>query len=315
MTAQDIALRLLKLIGVTSLDPAANLSTALNRGLEAGDLDEAAEAITSAIQEIFALGPVALSEQPFEGLLRAPAAVSLSVEQYSTTISALFGFDADWMPGCTVRLDGDPLDNELVSASALRRPYTGATGEVTGTVYGDAIQLPEWVKNVMEPVRIPRVWALRSATTQEEFRGVMSPHQYGNDNRGAAYYTDHNKSIGEPAVFWLESRYDTAASALKLFLRVNPMPGEVYPISCRAKRKPPVITAANIGSHLSEPLTVIPTDWHESILVPIAKHRFTAHPAFNNEPARAAIAEQYRVAKLALESFTPQITEAEAHYS
>ena len=113
MTPAAIALQLAPLIGVTSLEAEASSLNGIN--LTDGDREAMAIAITQALQEIFSLGPTALSEQRYPTVLRAPAAVTFNATQYSTTISS-FATWASWMEGCTV--GGGSNDNELVSVSA-----------------------------------------------------------------------------------------------------------------------------------------------------------------------------------------------------
>src|SRR6478609_6271849 len=126
LTIHKLGLALLRRIGVPSYDPAANAMNQNRRGLCAGDLDEALNAINGAMEECFALGPIELSEQQQAGVLRAATAVSLDVTQYSTTIANLTTW-ADWMQGCTIRIAGDSRDNELISETQLLRPYMGAS--------------------------------------------------------------------------------------------------------------------------------------------------------------------------------------------
>lgn len=403
MTAAQIALQLLPLISVRSLEPPANTLNDVN--LSTGDVDACAIAITQAIEEIFGLGPTAISEQRLSMTLMPPTNVSFTATQYSTTISAFSGW-ASWMIGCTIQ-GGDGEDNELLSATELLRPYQAGSGTANCTVYGDAIKLPSYVKNTMDPVETPLIPRLMAVTNRDDFRcyngyDVVTPR-----TRGGFYgpwYNTRQKTAGQPSVYFVESRYDPTTGELPLFLRVNPMPGGATPITIRVKRKPPIVVADDItadatagltvtgtmtpdalgfytqvgdnpnGTSLyvrltGDPLTistntagtqwflqtivadpfydwtgpvsdspdgvyvadsgttgsctvtsnyttdlVIPTDWHQSILLPIAKKWFMSHPAFNNPSAVANIMEGSRIAKQTLESFIPQITPTQGHY-
>jgi hypothetical protein len=333
MSPASIALQLLPLIGVRTLHADAVPQNGV--ALDDGDIDACAIAITQALQEIFGLGPVALSEQRYSSVLRPPTNVTFTATQYSTTISA-FTTWASWMEGCTIQ-GGDGEDNELISATELLRPYMGSSSSVSATVYADAILLPSWVKNTIEPVETPQVRGLSGVTSREEFYGYGHPYYYSDEpaHRSGAYnYTTRTKTIGDPCVYFVEPRLDPDAGALPLFMRFNPMPGQAIPVTFRVKRKPPRITSSNIvdggtaetaGRLYLQPLEseedagagvdlVIPTDWHESILLPFAKKWFIAHPAFNNASAAAQIMDQYRVAKAELESFAPQISPTQGHY-
>lgn len=398
MSPLEFAVQMAPLIGTDGVTTYASSLNGIN--LSAGDQAAIAIALTQALQEVFGLGPPAISEQLYGSVLLPPANVTFNATQFSTTISG-FATWASWMEGCTVQ-GGDSEDNELISATQLLRPYMAGDGPVSATVYADAIRLPSWVKNTMDPVWTPRVPQLRAATSREEFRFYNSPYRGDTAHRHStsrgAYYTDRNKTVGEPCVYFVEGRYDPTTGALPLFMRFNPMPGQAYPITFRVKRKPPVITAADLAgdtlvvagtltpdvagtypsvgidaagrkvylrnsgsavlirsSSLQWGIAVpdgsgfwagptdpspmgtydagfastgtatvsaagaaqianIPTDWHESILLPFAKRWFIGHPAFQNPSAAAQIMAQYQVAKATLESFTPQISPAHGQY-
>lgn len=64
----------------------------------------------------------------------------------------------------------------------------------------------------------------------------------------------------------------------------------------------------------SSGVAVIPTDWHESILLPFAKKWFLGHPAINNPSLAAQIMQQYQTARAELESFIPQISRVRGDY-
>ena len=314
MTVQDIAKHCLVYIGVVSLDPAFNTNAANRRGLVAGDLDFVANCINQAMQEILRLGPTALSEQPYAEALRPPTNITVTVSQYSKLVpGGIVGYSS-WMKGCTIRLP-DGLDNEVESSTSLVRPYMGANQVLApGTVYADAIAIGTGFFNVMEPVKIPTVVQLEHASSLEEFRFWVNPHRHGNRSH-ASYDTTVNKTVGQPAVWFAEGRYNPAEAFITTYLRVNPMPAQAYEIDFRVKRKPPIISAADIGDHLSEPATVLPVDLHESVLLPLTLQRFTAHPSFNSEKAREEIARQVAVAKLILEGLNPPIAAVRGHYA
>ena len=316
MTVQEIALDLLSYIGVTSLDPEENTNDLNQRGLQSVDLPMAARAITAAIQEIFDISPTAISEQRYADVIRAPKDITFTATKYSRQITDVVGWE-DWMDGCTVKVSGDGLDNEFISESELLRPYPRASGIQSGTVYGDAIALPANIRNVLEPVESPNVWRLSASENRDNFRMWNSPFMTGARGHGAgftSYYTTQNKSIGEPVVYLVEPRHDPNLSYLRLFLRFNPMPSQDYPITFRVKVKPPIITAQDIGSDVVDPMSIVPIEWHESILLPFALKRWCKHPAFDNEGAKQMIMSEYQTARMMLEGFAPRISSVEAQY-
>lgn len=385
------------MLGADVVDQASSLN-----GINLSDADKAAIAIalTQGLQEIFGLGITAISEQRISEVLRVPTNVTFNAAQYSTAISG-FATWATWMDGCTIQ-GGDEDDNELLSATELRRPFMGSTGAVNATVYADAVRLPSWVKNTMDPVETPRVFQLVAADNRQDFRFWNSPYigdrAHMHHHSHASFYTSRNKTAGDPCAYFVEARYDPTTGSLPLYLRVNPMPAQPMPITFRVKRKPPVIVATDItgesltvsgslspdatgrydligtddqsppmnvymrqgadvfqirfeagcwsinairggtswtkspssdpvGSYAPDlPSTgtatvtasgtdlVIPTDWHESILLPLAKKWLMSHPAFNNPSAAQNIMQQAMAARQILETFIPQISPTQGHY-
>lgn len=311
MTCAPLALRLLKYLGVTSLDPTVNANNTNQRGLVDGDLDDVAACITAALQEVFTEGPSAISETRFASVLPAPLAVTFTATQFSATISAFSGYQS-WMAGCTVQINGDDSDNEIVSATALLRPYIGGSGAVSGQVLGDAVLLPATLQNVMDPVRCSGITReLSSASSREEFEYWSHPHHCTHRwPGGVGYSTMYRKRVADPLTWLCEAQYTGTAGTLPIFLRVNPAPQRAQTITCRAKRRPQTILQADITAD-----TAIILDNAESILLPFALQRWTAHPLFGGSAGTLAeIARQYKEAKSQLAALVPQISPTQGNY-
>lgn len=318
MTVQQVAKRILFRIGVVSLNPAVNANSANQTGIDlTNDIDEVVAAINGAYEEIWGLGPTAIREQRMSWQLQPPTSVNINVTAYSATISGLT--DPGWMAGCTIRINGDGLDNELVNDTTLLRPFQGATGPVSATVFGDAVALPSTVANVLAPVYIPQIVSpLVPAASREQFQATFRWDAYGNGMRPSEYeyYAMQNKVTGEPRMWFAEPRYDPAKTYLPIFLRVNPMPGSPYPITARVRLKPPTITAADVGTYSSDPGTQIPQDWNESIVLPFAMQRFQMHPVFDGRPnVVKEIARQLAIAQNLLDALTPQVASVAAQFN
>lgn len=297
LTPHQIGLAMFRRIGLLSFDPAQNAVNQNRRGLCAGDTDEALIALNGAMEECFALGPVELSEQRQASVLHAATGITLDVSANSTTVANVTTWAA-WMQGCTVRIPGDTGDNEFISQTALLRPFMGSTGTgLSSTVYGDAVPLDQSISRVMGPVRIPQ---------QMELAGVEYP--FGFDQATAAGFRSSQdfvnfsmtqKPIGQPRFWAMETRNIATNAFTQRFLRVTPIPDHAYSLTYRVKVKPPTYVLSDFYAGTSygvDPGTIIPFDWAESTLLPIALARFAMHPAF--DPAQAAtVAQQAETAK------------------
>lgn len=307
--------KMLPMIGILSFDPAVNATTAGKRAVEPFDIAFCADCMTGAAEEIFDEGPASVSEAPDAYQLYPPTGVTLTVTQFSKTISGLTTW-APWMLGCTINISGDQLFNEITSQTTLLRPYAGGSGAVSGTVYGDAVKLPSNVKQVMDPVRLPTLAPLMGTTNRERFLGYTNPHRYGNrmTTGRQVFYDLTNKTVGQPAIWMAENMINVATAETTKFLRFNPMPNQAYSATVRVKIKAPTFTAADIyagADYTTDPGAIIPLDYHSSIFVPFAMQRFMAHPSFNNPIAAKEIVRQYQRAQMMLNNCTPGVVSNE----
>jgi len=308
MTVQELALRLLKYIGVTSLDSNAAGNGRNTMGLADGDIEDVAAAINGALQEIFAQGPVFGNEDRYADVLRAPQAVTVSIpSQYSKTCT-ITGYQS-WMMGCTIQIDGDPQQNEIRGASELLRPHAGTAGIMGATVWADALALPDYTIAVVEPVEMPLLPFLQPVSDRFQFRSYNQPFQptsrRGSQGGNYTRYITANKQVGIPVVYLMERLFTRATGEHQIFLRVNPMPQTAYPISMGVTQKPISITSADIIGTGTDPLGIIPSDLHESIVLPVSVQRFSGHPAFKGASSPGEMMRQYKMALQQLKAMKP----------
>lgn len=302
-SAQWVALRMLRYLGVTSFDPKPDTggNPDDNRTyLAEGDLDDIAGILTAALQDIFEDGPASLSNVSTGGALFAPATVTLNVTQGVAATQIVAGWQ-DWMNGCSVLVAGDGFVNEWQNRTGLlRRPYLGLTAQgVQATVYCNAIELPRGVKNVLEPVSIAGGHDLHPCGDRAEF-----------DRHGGCHLHSPAVHMGWPHAYFVETRYDETLPYLPVFLRVAPAPQAALPLTFRARLNPPVIAVEDLGTSDFDPAVMppIPGEWVESIYLPYCLQRFTGSALFKNAEARPEIARQYQEARKKLAGFKPQIS-------
>ena len=248
-TAQEVGVRLLRDLGVTSLDPTspANQPTPI----EPGDTDDVAGVMTASFQEMWEHLPAEGKQQEGGGWLNAPTEVAVTVALGSRTISGLTTYAA-WMLGCTIRIAGDEQDNALVSSTQLARPHAGTSGATTATVFGDCILLDETVEHVLSPVFLSNFGPLTMANSREEFMrlgqwplGTFGSH-YGN---AWPYYLFTRKAVAAHPMSWIvEGAYDATLDYLPRRLRFSPMPSAALSVGWVSAVNPPRITAAMIGA-------------------------------------------------------------------
>ena len=291
---------MLRDLGVTSLDPAQNQNNRNGRGIGDTDLLAVCQAINGALGEIFNEGPACLSERPDGGVLRPETALTLTATQFEKEISSVATW-ADWMVGCTIRIEGDPLDNRILSSGRLAHPYMGETGSgKTAQVYGDCIPLAPEVSHLIEPVVIPGFIQLEMKATLAEFN-VFSAASPVKTPRTVSSVTSsvRNKFTAQPCVGFVDTIYDPGLARLQRFLRVSPMPARSYPVDFMVKLAPPTVSPNDIsaeGDTAVDPDVLLSLDQIESILAPIARLRLSSDGLFGCLEGREEIARQAKIA-------------------
>lgn len=255
-TVQAVALAVLRDQGITSLVP----SVAQANLVRPSDIDAVALCLTMAFQEGAQGSAAEQLNQPGSGYIQAPTSITLTATQGSTTVSALTTW-ASWMEGCTVRLNGDTQDNELLSQTQLARPYTGTSGSgITGTMWNDCFTLDDTVERILGPlilsqgIRIPE-----SGTRMAYLQSGMYPswNYYNCENPVVPFSYVPWWSYGpkptafNPVTYFLDTYYDPTLSYIKRRVRLSPMPTIPQAVGWQAKRTPIRVTSADIVSPLT----------------------------------------------------------------
>lgn len=292
----------------------------LSRGKTPQLIADCAACINGSIQEVADQAPH-LFKQNSGGVLKAPTtATGISATAGSTVISGFSAYAAD-MRGCTIRLDGDSYDNEIVSATEVARPYLGPTSSgLSANIYYDCIPLASTVSSVVEPVMIPSLGKVWLADSRHSF--LTGEPRMGNDRHYPypavfPFSANFQKMVGRPSRWMCEERYDSTSGSTLLLMRFYPMPNQLFGVVFEVTAKPPTYTAADIDSDDggTDPATVIPFPWVESRLMPIVTKRWMKHPSFNqSEASQQAIMADYSLALASLEKEKPTRGYRQAQY-
>jgi hypothetical protein len=174
------------------------------------------------------------------------------------------------------------------------------------------------VRSVLDPIELPNNARMHVAGSAEEFRSFNGAGYGVHPFAQSTAYSLSNKSVGEPTIAFMDTAFDAATGRMPIFLRFNPMPGQAYPISYRVKVKAPTFTTDDIdtGDHTTDPSTVLPVDYIESVLWPITLQRWTAHPNFKAEgDTLREIKRQYDAAIVSIKNTKPGISRTRAIYA
>jgi hypothetical protein len=294
----EVSKRLLRDFGNRSLS--ASVPAEQVAPIERGDREDIAMVLNAAIQEYYDLCPTELASRPRGAFLNAPTGVTFTATKGSSAISHFVTW-AEWMVGCTIRMD-DGSDNELLSAIELARPYAGATGSgKAGTVYGDSALLDETTQAILDPVYCDgdtNGWPLPMAQSLAEFLRMCGwPMLYG----GYAYplWLCRTRPMGDPLHYIVDGIHDTSLGYARRRIRFSPMPSRELSIAYTCRLNPPRISPDDITEGNTKPLPIA-DGAVERLFLPLCRQQLTGMGHFKNEEVKAEIARAYTKAVEAL---------------
>lgn len=324
MTVQEVVLDLLSYANVY--------------GFELGGVPEdeteivrAVAGVNHALQDIYRDGPSSLKYDSRSSFVNAPTTITLACTLGGKTATKAGSF-AEWMRGCSVMIEGDSILNRIVdittvggnSVFSLQRAYLGATGSHSGLVYGDCFLMDSDVVAVIEPVCLSpdniRLWPAQTKADFMRTRYWSCPVS-GRYCCYIPFYTTWEKVTGVPTTYRVEQRSDSAiVGGGSIYLGLNAMPTVVGNVSYDVYRKPALISRDDLaesgGDDPDVAIAAIPEDMVESILLPIARFKYTAaHPEakVGEKNTTLKVAYDEAVASLKGEG-SPQINANRARY-
>lgn len=239
--------------GIVSLNP----STPQANELQPTDVDAMAVYFNQAAQEAADESPDEHLRQPGSAYLGGPVNATLTVTQGSTSIAALTPY-LSTMNGCTIRISGDTMDNEILGQTLLARPYEGTTGTaVAATIYSDCISEDATVEKIIAPMLLSGNRVVFECSTRAEFisRCYLPIYNNANGTMNGIYLPFWGlgpKPTGQfPTSFFLDSYYDPLQDHPTHRIRLSPMPLGPQTIFWTNKMTPIRVTRADIISGLN----------------------------------------------------------------
>jgi len=303
MTGQEVALDLLRYIGVIGFTAPQN-DQALNRpGLDNDDTRRALAAINSALKTIQEFGPQDLKYGEKAAFYNDPLSMTITVTASGGQSAVATTTPPAWMLGCSALVDGDTDINQIDDITgnniSLKRGYKGTNlSGLNMTVFADCVTLSDTIAGVLEPVAISPNLTIYPARDLDEFRRIQRRWWFTDNMRpysgglGYAIYEMPNPRPGIPALYYVERRRNG-----ELFLRITPMPSQranaTFQAKLRAEQIDESILDLTGGNDPGYEFVSLHAEEVESILLPIARWRFFTHPALKNVETRAAVKSEY----------------------
>jgi len=226
---------------------------------------EILDAINGGLQRLHALALHESKQTAVSLSVTAPMRITLSVTDAASSITG-HAFTADDI-GCTLRIDGDNIDNQVIGGTSLLHPYSGASGTVGATLYHDAVAIPEIYEELVgDPV------ILETGRHLTLKRPVLVVRQ--------------RRAVTEPTSYWVEANARNQNSSSPSILRLEPIPEKSYRMSIEATMAPARITFADLlSSGADVPLR---SEHVESYLLPVARGILTSSEGWKDKESKAA---------------------------
>lgn len=312
-TGQECVLDLLRYIGVTGFSAISGDQSLLRNSADADDVGRAISALNSALQTIQKWGPQDLKYGERSARFLAPSTLTITaLAEGALTMTATAPPAVSL--GCSILIGGDADRNRIMGINGttltLLRSYRGATiaSPITGTIYYDCAQLPTDVRAVLEPVAGSPNLKLWPAVDLDHFNRFTQRFWY---EYGSSLIDTPNTPLGVPSQYYIETWTDR-----KLFMRLTPLPGMLFNATFQAKLRAERVAATicdlNGGTDPSYQFTSVDVDDVESILLPIARWRFFAHPSLKNSSAAPIVQAEYTEVMNMLKSGTVLESSAKA---
>ena len=219
--------------------------------MPADDAMEVLDAINDAITELFSEYPACYRLQTgVRYAIAAPRTITLSVISGSSVASTL----EVGLIGQSILISGDSALNQIADTNTLSNAYTGATGNVTATIYNDSIPLASnFSRFVTSPIILQN-----GVQKRVLMRG--NPEDY--------YLWE--AATGCPDRFVVEAQNQSAVASPAFQLRIFPRPNDAFSVSCSMEIRAQQFTLADLTGSAILPIS---PEHISSILFPMALSR------------------------------------------
>lgn len=268
-----------------------------------------ATAISGALQELWQDGPAYFKRREKTAILYGPTQVSLTATANSTAVTGFTGWQ-DWMAGCSMRVDGDQFDHEIVDENTLLQPYHGSSGTKNAQVFGDCVNMATEVSSVLGAVRLADIRELVPAPDRTAFNRANYWYE-GDYGEAILSVQARRRWTGQPHTYWIDTVFSgtgTATSQPIIRLRVAPLPQQQYILKFDTEINPPAVTPDNLDSN--DIIFELPGSNTELILLPFVLQRLTSCAWWKNRDALPEIARQFKAAHAAVYGSRPQVKRA-----
>lgn len=234
--------------------------------LSMSEQTDLADAANAALMRLYNVLPNYFREQTQGFVLPSPLTLAaVGVTQYGKFVTGVT-FTEDQF-GMTINLEQDQGWNQIIGENELLNPYMGTTGTVQGTVYGNAIHSTTYPLDRIVGNPMP---ANQSQTP------LFGPNLLNSNAQGNASWL-FAQTVGVPQAWWPQVFGNSQGKKPIMVIRFAPAPQSAMAMNVKIGFWPKRLTLADYDNGT---LLVVPDQFIESCLIPMAIQEFMTSPAY-----------------------------------
>lgn len=243
--------------------------------LPARDRLELLDAINGSLQEMDSLAAPHSKQATATFSVPAPQTVTITVTNGSNEISGYDFSDDDLFR--TIRVEGDSIDNQIAGANLLRHPFSGASGSVSATFYGDAFKLNDSISEVASDFML-----LETRTrVSQDFRRITGGLDYGYN------HITSKKRSGRPERWWMEANAANQNPPAPSLVRLNTLPDTSYRLQADVIMAPLRVVFSDFSG---ESRGIPMRDEHiEAYLLPMCRGKMSTSPLWKDDSIKGKV--------------------------
>jgi hypothetical protein len=251
--------------------------------LTAEERQQVVDCVNGSLQRLHDLAPDHSKVTAVSLYLGGPKEVTLNVTEGSHSFTGYVATDVDLY--CTIRIDGDGVDNQIVGFGDLLMPYAGDTGTVNATIYYDAIALPGEYSSIDDNPRY--------ADTNE----ILQQGHFPSKNRLLQRF-----ALGQPECWTVEP--NAQQNDFRAVFRVDRLPTAPVRLKATARIAPPRISF--LDSLASTAILPIRPEHIESYLLPMVRGTLAETSLWRDKETRVLASKRGEEAEMRYEAMIPK---------
>jgi len=249
---------------------------------------EILDAINAGLQRLNSLSPNESRITTASIPLAAPAAISFTATQGSPEISG-YNFTADQLY-CTIRIDGDGIDNQVIGQNELLHPYAGASSTVTATVFSDAAVVPEPYDELVSHPRVIEPGRELSPISPLLLEWGVSARR---------------RQTGDPLSYCVEANARNQNPPAPSVIRLGTLPGRALRLQTKFTLAPARVSFADLLASQSS-LVPFRAEHIEVYLLPVCRGILSISGMWKNPDTRSGAATAGEAAAVRYETLVPR---------